>query len=149
MGQKSGKRGKRDDFKIKEDAPKLTPIDLEKEKISSETEGVSISLKYYREETECFSEWQPGELKKFSAMIAKVGQFTAMKLRGYKPLCEPHKYQPAESRFSRPAKLSEDLSFFELKVDHSNKARVHGVFVGSIFFLVWLDRLHAVYPEKK
>jgi hypothetical protein len=147
MAKKSGKPGKGRGFKIKEEEPTLTPLDLEKDKLGSPTEGVSISLKYYREETECFSDWQSGELKKFSATIKKVGQLEAAVLKGHKPLCVPHKYDPAEARFARPAKLSEDLKFFEIKVDPSNKARIHGVFVGSVFFLVWLDRLHAVYPE--
>lgn len=148
MAKKLGKNGKRDSFRIKEDEPKLTPIDLEKVKLGSNTEGVSISLKYYREETECFSDWQAPELRKLSSTIKKVGQIASEALKGHKPLCEPHKNDPAERRFARPPALSEDLKFFEIKVDPSNKARIHGVFFGSVFFLVWLDRLHAVYPEK-
>lgn len=147
MAKKSGRNGRTKGFKIKEEAPKTTPIDLEKSNLESKTEGVSISLKYYRKETECFSDWQAGELKKFSATVAKIAQIEADRLKGYKPLCEPHKHEPAAARFSRPEKLSEDLNFFEIKVDPSNAARVHGVFVGSVFFLVWLDREHAVFPE--
>ena len=148
MAKGSGRAGKQKGFQIAEDEIHLTPIDMEKGKLASDTEGVSISLKYYRDETECFSEWQAGELKKFSATIKKVSQMTASILKGYKPLCVPHKNDPAEKRFARPDKLSEEFKFFEIKVDPSNKARIHGVFVGSVFFLVWLDRLHAVYPQK-
>ena len=36
----------------------------------------------------------------------------------------------------------------ELKVEPSNKTWVHSILVGSVFFLVWLVRIHAVYPEK-
>ncbi|MFJ5487377.1 hypothetical protein ACIKTA_07040, partial [Hansschlegelia beijingensis] len=32
---------------------------------------------------------------------------------------------------------------WEIKVDPSNKLRIHGLFVDSVFFLVWLDREHA------
>jgi hypothetical protein len=147
MAKKSEKHGRSDRFKIKEEEVKITPLDFEKGKLESAPEGVSISLKYYREETECFSAWQSGEMKKFSATIKKISSIPASQLKGYKPLCVPHKNSPAEARFVPHDKLSEDLSFFELKVDPSNKARAHGVFVGSVFFLVWLDRLHAVYPE--
>lgn len=116
-------------------------------RLSAPDEGVSISLKYYREETECFSKWTSAELKKFSGMLKKVAGRNAKELQGFKPLCEPHKRAPAESRFKRHEKLSEELALFELKVDPSNKARVHGVFMESVFFLVWLDRNHAVFPE--
>lgn len=147
MAKKSGKAGRKS-FSIKlEASSKPTAIDIEKEKLASDEEGVSVSLKYFRKQTECFSEWQPDELKKFSAMLGMVGQLSASKLKAHKPYCEVHKRPPAEDRFTRPDKLSEDLTFFELKVDKSNAARVHGVFVGSVFFLVWLDRLHKVYPE--
>jgi hypothetical protein len=147
MGKKSGNRGKPDKFLIKEDKPKPTAIDLERDKLGSATEGVSVSLKYYRPQTECFSQWAADELKKFSGTLSKISQLEASKLMGYKPLCEAHKRAPAEDRFARPERLSEDLKFYEIKVDPSNAARVHGVFVGSVFFLVWLDRLHAVFPE--
>lgn len=142
-----GNRGRTKSFKIVEAEPKLSPIDLESSKLASRDEGVSISLKYYRQETECFSQWNPGDLKKFGSTVGKIKQLTADKLKGYKPLCEPHKNDPAEKRFARPDALSEDLSFYEIKVDPSNAARIHGVFVGSVFFLVWLDKDHAVYPE--
>ena len=148
MAKKSEKRGHNTEFKIKQEEPKLTAIDLEKDKLASEDEGVSVSLKYFRSGTECFSDWNSAELKKFSTTVGKVKKFTAKQLTGYKALCDRHKYAPAEDRFARPDELSEDLSFYELKVDPSNKARVHGVFVGSVFFLVWLDRAHAVFPER-
>lgn len=148
MGLKLARNGKKaKPFLIKEAALKISPLDLEKGKLESRTEGVSVSLKYYHQEAECFSDWQAGDLKKFSAMLGKMAQLDADKLKGYKPYCEPHKNEPAEQRFARPEKLSEDLKFFEIKVDAGNAARMHGVFVGSVFFLVWLDRLHAVYPE--
>jgi hypothetical protein len=42
--------------------------------------------------------------------------------------------------------VSEDIPFYELHV-HS-KARVHGFFVESVFFLVWLDRNHRAFPAR-
>lgn len=147
MAKKSKSRGNRSNFQFKEDLPKQTPLDIEKTKLSSADEGISISLKYYRKETECFSDWQKGELKKFSAIGHKISGQTALKLKAYKPLCEKHKGPPAEARFARPDNLSEDLELYEIKVDPSNKARIHGVFVNSIFFMIWLDRNHAVFPE--
>ena len=146
MATKSGKNTNNSKFRIKEDAPRLTPLDIERDRLKSPDEGVSISLKYYRKDSECFSAWQSSELKKFSAALEKISGQTAKDLKSYKPLCVKHKGPPAAKRFSRPDSLSEDLDFYEIKIDASNKARVHGVFVDSIFFLVWLDRQHAVFP---
>lgn len=58
---------------------------------------------------------------------------------------KPHKGATGAG-FSLPSTLSKDLPLYELRVD--GKARVHGVFQEDMFFLVWLDRNHAVYPEK-
>lgn len=146
MARKLEKRGKQS-FEVRIPAERQTRIDLEKSKLESKDEGVSVSLKYFRAETECFSDWNAGDLKKFSATLAKIKQVNSGTLQGYRPLCERHKNAPAEGRFARPAELSEDIAFFEIKVDPSNAARIHGAFVGSVFYLVWLDRLHAVYPE--
>lgn len=110
------------------------------------TEGVSISLKYYRADTECFSEWSPSDLKKFSGTIAKIKQMSAHTLRFRSQLCSPHRGEPDAERFARPEGLSRDLSMFEIRVDRSNAARIHGVFIGSVFHLVWLDRRHEVFP---
>lgn len=110
-------------------------------------ESVSISLKYFMKSCECFSEWQQKELKKFSATLEKISGYSAELLRKAKPLCDSHKGGPSENRFKRPSSLSDDLLFYELKIDPSNKARVHGFFVGSVFFLVWLDRKHACFPS--
>ncbi|HEY5064328.1 MAG TPA: hypothetical protein VIJ04_05785 [Xanthobacteraceae bacterium] len=110
-------------------------------------QSVSISLKYYMKSCECFSEWQNRDLKKFSSIIEKIGGYTPELLQGTYNLCVAHKGPPAAPRFRRPDNISEDILFHELKVDSSNKARIHGFFAGSVFFLVWLDRSHACFPS--
>ncbi|MEO9623698.1 MAG: hypothetical protein ABJF09_02305 [Qipengyuania citrea] len=37
----------------------------------------------------------------------------------------------------------------EIRVDRSNTARMHGVIEESVFYLVWLDRKHEVFPWRK
>lgn len=108
---------------------------------------MSISLRYFQNQCECFSVWQPKELSRFSDAINKIRGYTPEMLKGKKNLCEPHKGEPRRARFSRPDDLAEDLRFFEIKVDQSNKLRIHGPFVGDVFFLVWLDREHECFPS--
>ena len=125
----------------------LPHLQREQQRMASDTEGVSISLKYYRQETECISEWQHGDLKKLSNTVDKIRGMTAATLRRHGKLCVKHRTQPKLARFSRPAGLARDLPLYEIKVGPSDAARIHGVFVGSVFFVIWLDRRHQVYPE--
>lgn len=108
--------------------------------------NVSISLLYYQKKPECWSDWRTQELKGFSKVIEQLRIQTADQLRGRgsagSPKCKPHKGEVATSGFVRP-NISEDISFYEIHV--TDKARVHGFFIGPVFFLVWLDRNHRAF----
>jgi hypothetical protein len=54
---------------------------------------------------------------------------------------------PAAIGFARPASLSRDVPLCEMRV--GGKARVHGALIDTTFYLVWLDRVHAVFPSGK
>lgn len=111
-----------------------------------------VSLKYYDPDHECFSAWQPGELKAFSEFIRKLGQVTWPMIYksggnvgdkvgfGY----TPHKDRSKLPKHARLDELSPDITFFELRV--TKGIRVHGFRVKAAFFLVWLDREHRIYP---
>lgn len=144
MAKKSGKSGIVDDFQI--EGPTRGDDKVSLEDLPGAQTGVSISLRYYRKQAECFSKWKSGDLKKFSALIEKLRGHNAQTLTGSK-LCSPHKGPPAQAKFALPENLSQDLTLHELRVDQSNKARIHGVIWRETFFLVWLDRSHAVFPE--
>jgi hypothetical protein len=108
---------------------------------------VSISLRYYQSSCECFSDWEKAELKKFTNTIKKISGYSSDLLQKTLSLCDRHKGEPRAERFSRPEDISHDVSFHEIKVDPSNKLRIHGFFDGPVFFLVWLDRKHACFPQ--
>lgn len=116
-------------------------------------EHAYVALKYFQPTHECFSEWNKEELAALSSFVA---------LMSAQSWDEIHKsagkggrkvglgYTRHKSRSSLPQcavldNISEDINFLELRV--SQKARVHGFRVASAFFLVWLDRNHAIYPE--
>ncbi|MBS4050777.1 MAG: hypothetical protein KGZ69_06200 [Methylomonas sp.] len=123
------------------DDPTLDEEDVEHE----EVENVSINLYYYHVNCECFSAWNGRELKKFSKAIEKVRCYKPNTLKVTGSLCEMHKNKPKKPRFVRPDGVSKDVPFYEIKVDQSNKCRIHGFFVGSVFYLVWLDRSHECF----
>jgi hypothetical protein len=100
---------------------------------------------YYQKKCECFSEWTSREMKEFSSAIGKFRGYTVTLLQQKKNLCEIHKGDPKRERFSRPADIAKDIRFWEIKVDQSNKLRIHGFFISEVFFLVWLDRQHQCF----
>jgi hypothetical protein len=106
---------------------------------------VAINLRYYLDGCECFSEWQHKDLKKFTATIKKLRSYTKNTLKTNKSLCDVHKGKPSVARFKRPDSISAEIQFYEIKVDPSNKARIHGFFIEDTFFLVWLDRNHLCF----
>jgi hypothetical protein len=65
--------------------------------------------------------------------------------------CHPIRFTDqgvSESSFGIPGQdIDEDAWQFEIS---SNKhGRVHGYFVGSVFYIVWLDPDHALYPRQR
>lgn len=146
MPRKSKKHGNRPRFGPEASAsePKLLVSNL---KPHLEAGKVSISLRYFHKSCECFSVWTSSELKKFSQTIEKIRGYEPTQLKAKKSLCEMHKGKPDRERFGKPDDLSPDLPFWEIKVDPSNKLRIHGPFIDDVFFLVWLDREHACYGE--
>lgn len=107
--------------------------------------GVSLSMAYYRAETECLSTWSKSELKCLVGAIEKMRAMDIAQLRN-SALCSAHKYEPRSARFTRPPEMADDLRMFEIRVGRGNTARMHGVFNESVFYLVWLDRRHEVFP---
>ena len=128
---------------------KFEDLSIGSTKLATYLDKVSVSLRYYQSKCECFSDWKQLELKSFSQTIEKMKGYTTIMLCAKNNLCEIHKGEPKRKRFSYPDGLSPDHSFWEIKVDQSNKLRIHGFFVDEVFFLVLLDREHECFPYHK
>ena len=110
-----------------------------------------VNLKYYHSEYQCLSEWQPAELRHFSAFINKLrsSKWQGIQMTGgaigYKAGFgyTPHKDRKKLPKHPDLDKISEEITFFELRV--SQEMRVHGFRCLDAFYLVWLDREHKVY----
>ena len=110
-----------------------------------------VNLKYYSSSYQCFSEWEPGELKALSALIEKLRQHkwsdiykTGGQVGNKTGLAYTlHKDRAKLPRHPALDSISEDITFFELRVDQ--EMRVHGFRCLEAFYLVWLDRKHEVY----
>jgi hypothetical protein len=109
---------------------------------------ISVSLKYWHAGSECISEWGRDDLKKLRKFIDKIQSLTWSQIKADGGLGYVlHKGPPKGHGFSRPSSISKDQSLVEMKI--TGKARVHGIETDEAFFLVWLDRNHAVFPGGK
>lgn len=116
-----------------------------------------VVLKYFQDAWECFSDWEKDELREFSGFLKHLaghnwGQVYATGSKIPKHGLAYTKYDfaltdpGAKGHLERVRdQISEDISFFELRVNQKT-LRVHGFQSQSAFFLVLLDRGHAVFP---
>lgn len=116
-----------------------------------------VVLKYFQDSWQCFSAWEKDELKQFSGFLAHLSNHTWQQVYetarkngkhglAYTKYELSHVKNGAKEHLEKVKKLiSEDIDFFELRVDQ-NKLRVHGFQSQAAFFLVLLDREHAVFP---
>lgn len=118
---------------------------LNRKKTGSDNPGVSLSLAHFRSQTECLSTWSKGDLKKLVGAMEKMRTMDVAELRASR-LCSPHGSRPLAKRFVMPLGVGNDHRMHEIRVDQSNAARIHGIFDGDVFYLVWLDRKHEVFP---
>ena len=108
---------------------------------------VAVSLRHWHSGAECISCWQRNDLEKLRKLIDKIQGMTTTKIRNDIGLEHKlHRTSPAKG-FPRPSGLSKDIPLCELRV--TGKARVHGALHQDIFYLVWLDRNHNVFPNGK
>jgi hypothetical protein len=127
---------------------KLPSIDEGAQAVTLEKkQPVTISMKYWHSGSECLSSWQRGELQHLRKLIDKVQGFTPSQIKNDPGLQWKAHKGPAAAGFSRPVSLSKDVPLCEMRV--GGKARVHGALIDSTFYLVWLDRVHAVFPSGK
>lgn len=109
---------------------------------------VFVSFKYIQDNYQCFSSWTRGEMKdfwNFSQIIHNQTWQQVYSSSGKKnktglayTTVELNQYPESEIK----SKLSPDITIFELRV--SQKARVHGFRLKSVFFICWLDKNHEI-----
>jgi hypothetical protein len=77
-------------------------------------------------------------MKAFSNLVGKVSDRTEAQITATTQTCHAHKGKTKPI----PTQISPDVKMYELDV--GPKARVHGFFFSSVFYLVWLDREHKI-----
>lgn len=89
------------------------------------------------------SEWQPKEIEQLISVFKKLESCSWKEIRrnkgfGYK-IVDPDTFS-----CNLPENISPDETIIELRV--SKKARLFGYRGKNIFYIIWFDRNHEVYP---
>jgi hypothetical protein len=122
----------------------LSPSEANYLGLPAEDLPAHISLKYFDGSYECFSVWQQRELRAFTKFIEKLREHNwedVKKTAGFGYAEHNRQHLPRKRILTL---ISPETTIFELRVTQT--ARVHGFKIQSVFFLVWLDRNHQIYP---
>lgn len=122
-------------FKINAGQAEDTPVIDAKKSFGGDKKPASVNLRYFQRSNECFSKWQPKELKAFSGFVEKMATKTESQVTSVTQTCHSHK---GVTDKKLPAAVSKDVRMYSLDV--GPKGRVHGFFSQGTFFLVWIDR---------
>lgn len=134
MVKKLGKNQSKS-FKINSGQLSGSPqIDRSKSRAATQ-KPAAVNLRYFQKSNECFSKWQPRELKSFSNFILKMAAKTESQVTSMTGTCHSHKGATSKKL---PAGVSKDVRMYSLDV--GPKGRIHGFFSSGTFFLVWIDR---------
>ena len=80
--------------------------------------------------------------------LKDISSFTINELRsGQVGTCRIHNHEKATPPIQIPHQIAQK-DFVQIRVGKS-KGGIHGVFVENIFFVVWLDPLHNMWPDDK
>lgn len=114
-------------------------------------EAVVLSLKYFQNEKQCFSDWNKKELSKFWDFNRRLHQMTWIQVyetagkgankRGMAYTVIPRRNYGGVAFIQS---LSDDIKMFELRID--GEMRVHGFREKQLFHLCLLDWEHAICP---
>ena len=100
-----------------------------------------VSLKFFHDK-ECFSKWQKSELKAFSAWVMKIAARSKADITRDTNKCHSHRGAPPRDL---PDTVSQDETFYSIKVKDNTAWRVFGFFGDRDFHIIWLDRSHSVH----
>ena len=139
--------------KIKKTAvPKASTSGIKSTKLKSQ--GISFSFKYYQDRHEKFSccekpatYWLTllDRLKALSVLSAQellVNRSSTLR-------CHPIKWEDtSENEFGLPNEEQLVDTPYQFSLSSTAHGRVHGFFVDEIFYIVWLDPNHLLYPAK-
>ncbi|MEH1781133.1 MAG: hypothetical protein V7K67_07390 [Nostoc sp.] len=117
-------------------------------------QGISFSFKYYQDSNSKFSCSQKEVIYWLTLLdrLKALSSLTAQELlvnRSSTLRCHPIKWEDTSERaFGLPNEEQLVDIPYQFSISSNEHGRVHGFFINEIFYIVWLDRDHLLYPAK-
>lgn len=116
---------------------------------------ISFSFLYFdpKDEELCPRSYRDGYVFALMERLRVLSNWTVMEfVSKYQKNIRNHKIDWSDTSratgFVRMKSEHKAAEAYQFCVDDHNFGRVHGIFVGDVFFVVWLDHNHKLYPGK-
>lgn len=117
-------------------------------------QGISFSFKYYQDNHNKFS-CNEKELIYWLTLLERLKALSSLSAqellvnRSSSLRCHPIKWEDtSESGFGLPNEEQLVDTPYQFSLSSNEHGRVHGFFINEIFYIVWLDPDHLLYPAK-
>jgi hypothetical protein len=84
------------------------------------------------------------ELSRFPAAELRANHSKAVRCH---PITWKETSQPGG--FTHLNKQLRDIDAWQFQIEKNTYGRIHGLFLDDVFFVIWLDPEHKLYPQKK
>ena len=117
-------------------------------------QGISFSFKYYNENHNKFSCTEKEAIYWLTLLkrLKDLSSLTVQELlvnRSSTLRCHPIKWEDtSESGFGLPNEEQLVDTPYQFSLSSNEHGRIHGFFIGEIFYIVWLDPDHLLYPGR-
>lgn len=117
-------------------------------------QGISFSFKYYQDGHSKFSCIEKEVIYWLTLLerLKDLSSLTAQELlvnRSSTLRCHPIKWEDtSESGFGLPNEEQLVDTPYQFSLSSNEHGRVHGFFIDEVFYIVWLDPDHMLYPAK-
>ncbi len=119
------------------------------------TEKIHFSFEYYDtlKDKYCLSCWEKSQIKDTLNRLKEINCKTLNELksqRGVYHFREVYWEQTTEKQgFNNPSIKTMETFHFALLGINNQKARVYGVYSSNVFYIVWFDLNHTIWPSFK
>lgn len=115
-------------------------------------QGISFSFRYLQNNNEKFS-FNNQDLRYFASLLLRLRDLSTLTLleiinnRSKSLRCHPIHWRDTTepNGFGLPNEDQIATSAYQFQISSNEHGRVHGFFIESIFYIVWLDPNHSLY----